>query len=112
MTAKDITQIMNDHPELTAYGFLDPTHKDYASERSDLPNLLTECNDCVDYLLLQEKTKSVKKDGPTSYGWKHKVEKWCGRYISNGAFITAAIFLGFDLRKAGVNARMNLKEVN
>lgn len=31
----------------------------------------------------------------SSYGLKHKVEKWCGIYVTNGAFIKAAIDLGY-----------------
>ena len=34
----------------------------------------------------------------SSYGLKHDVEKWAGKYVSNGAFITAAIAEGYRTR--------------
>lgn len=36
----------------------------------------------------------------TSYGYKHMVERWAGRYISNGAFIAAAIALKIPIRRS------------
>jgi len=53
----------------------------------------------------------------TSYGYKHGVEKWlsarAGRYgghISNGAFIQAALELGYDvgLSKGALNVHINM----
>jgi hypothetical protein len=60
------------------------------------------------------KTKTIRTRH-TSYGLKHMVEKdseleWCGPYfyVSNGAFIQAAIELGFVYRPVGVNAVFNI----
>jgi hypothetical protein len=36
----------------------------------------------------------------TSYGYKHMVERWANRYVSNGAFIAAAIALGIPIRRS------------
>jgi hypothetical protein len=48
---------------------------------------------------------------PTSYGFKHLVKRWAGRYISNGAFIAAAIELGYKWRRVmnGPNAIFALR---
>jgi len=43
-----------------------------------------------------------------SYSLKHFVEDWAGHYISNGAFIQAAIELGFNYRNRGPNAWFNM----
>jgi hypothetical protein len=43
-----------------------------------------------------------------SYGLKHFVEKWAEHYIPNGAFIQAAIELGFNYRMRGPNAWFNM----
>lgn len=34
----------------------------------------------------------------TSYGHKHRIEKWAGEYIPNGAMIEAARRLGIEFR--------------
>jgi hypothetical protein len=34
----------------------------------------------------------------TSYGLKHMVERWSGDYVCNGAFIMAAVRLGFQIQ--------------
>jgi hypothetical protein len=34
----------------------------------------------------------------SSYGLKHIVERWAGEYVSNGAFILAALELGYSSR--------------
>jgi len=39
----------------------------------------------------------------TSYGYKHTVEAWAGRYITNGAFLEAARRMGFELRRVRDN---------
>lgn len=45
----------------------------------------------------------------SSYGWKHKVERDLeGKYIPNGAFIKAAIELGYDYEPDGTNAYFNM----
>ena len=38
-------------------------------------------------------------DAHTSYGLKHKAEKWAGIYISNDSLIAAMIELGFKARR-------------
>ena len=51
----------------------------------------------------------------TSYGWKHIAEKNSERkYISNGAFIFAAIKLGFLVKRIedGPNAYINISSKN
>ena len=48
------------------------------------------------------KLKRIRR-GNSSYGWKHAVERWLratksrAAYVSNGAFIQAALDLGFEI---------------
>lgn len=47
-----------------------------------------------------------------SYGFKHLAEQWAGEYVSNGAFIAAALALGFRFRQDagdGLNCTFNLQ---
>jgi len=65
-----------------------------------------------------EPSKGYSKKPPyTSYGWKHYVEDWINGlgnghvYISNGAFIQAAMESGIQLRISDdkINARLKLR---
>lgn len=57
------------------------------------------------------KRKTIN-DEYSSYGLKHKVEKWAEDtdYISNGAFIQAAVDLGYEYRRIrnSPNAFLNM----
>lgn len=44
----------------------------------------------------------------SSYGLKHIVEKWARRYVSNGAFIQAAIDAGYEYQVRGQNGYFNM----
>lgn len=47
-----------------------------------------------------------------SYGWKHKVERDTGKYVSNGAFICAALYLNYKMKRIpnSPNAYFNLRK--
>lgn len=45
----------------------------------------------------------------SSYTYKHVVEKWANTYISNGAFIQAAVNLGYKYKQVGPNAVFKMK---
>lgn len=65
---------------------------------------------CITWLLQWgRKRKSLNYDW-TSYQLKHVVERWAGTYISNGAFIQAAINLGYKIKRyrGGTTATMNI----
>lgn len=46
----------------------------------------------------------------SSYGLKHQVESWAGRYVTNGAFIAAALAEGYRVKQihGGPNAHFNM----
>lgn len=55
------------------------------------------------------KRKSIN-DRRWSYSLKHTVERWADLYISNGAFIQAAIELGYNYKRVqnGLNANFDM----
>jgi len=66
---------------------------------------------CRDWLrAFGEKTKTIRPSW-NSYGLKHVVERWKGTYVSNGAFVAAALLEGYDIAPNGyasLNAYFNL----
>lgn len=74
-------------------------------EQAALRKALLEVAACADWIKEQRSIKTLNRRH-TSYGYKHRVEKWIGDrggphlYIANGSFIAAAIGLGFDFRPA------------
>lgn len=60
-------------------------------------DLLKQFLICQDWISQCKVVKTIDKTH-TSYGHKHRVERWAGRYISNGAFIAAAIALGIPVQ--------------
>lgn len=47
---------------------------------------------------LKERERAGTASDVTSYGWKHVMERLTKTYVSNGAFIAAALFLGFPVK--------------
>ena len=39
----------------------------------------------------------------SSYGLKHKCERWSGKYVTNGMFIAAAVSLGIKIKRDGTS---------
>lgn len=100
-----INKVLAKHPKLTAFGFggegeIDPS----------------EVQTCIEWLLAHDaldrrKTINTKY---TSYSWKHAVERAKKRYISNGAFICAALYLGYKMKRVSPtspNTYFNIREV-
>ena len=71
---------------------------------------------CADWIKQQVPIQSINTKH-ASYGYKHMVEGWCRRrnhpqYIPNGAFIAAAVGLGFKFRlfAESPNVQFNFSE--
>ena len=88
---------------LTEYGLgvyrmwdLSPEEREaqIAAGKAKLLESEEQCTLCCKLLERVAKTRSIN-NGWSSYGLKALVEKETGKYISNGAFITAAIHCGF-----------------
>lgn len=102
----NIKVIQSKHPNLTGFGF--------GGTGSINPD---EVQICIEWLLAHDalnrrKTINTKHN---SYGWKHVVERATGKYVSNGAFICAALHLGYKIKRVDFrspNAFFNIREVN
>jgi hypothetical protein len=79
----------------------------YWSPSNDVPEdkEVELCKKWIEYNTSRTKTIRPKLG---SYQFKHIVERSCGVYISNGAFIQAAIELGYDYKPCGINADFNM----
>jgi hypothetical protein len=110
------------HPQLRAYGYR------LADVADDDANKFGEPDDefvgqvlrALEWLKDVPKTARFNR-GSTSYGYKHQAEHWhrasgSGQdcYISNGAFIVAALIAGFKVKRCGgfdsPNAYFNMGE--
>ena len=104
-------------PELTAYGVtgwqaecegaFTQTPEERMSDRADLFHELWMIGRCADWIRANTKARKTINRNRSSYGLKHSVERATGTYVTNGAFIAAAIGLGFSFKTRGPNAYFN-----
>jgi hypothetical protein len=107
MTRNQIAVVMKRIPALNYYGIglfdkrLGISEEEAASELAQCKErLLTseaECTVACEWLSRRRKTRSMNQRH-NSYGFSHMVERVTGIYVSNGAFIAAAIHCGFPYR--------------
>lgn len=128
MSQSDIRAVMALHPNLTHFGVgIYHTPKQSVSERNaifkrerdSLAGALDECNRALRFLTHAVKRKTINARH-SSYGLKHMAEDYLeslsdvsNSYVANGAFICAAIHLGFDVAPAGPgspNVRFNISD--
>jgi len=111
MTRDDICSVMKEHPELTHFGIgacrhTGQTYKEYLErfekDRQTLMESVDECNRALFFLAHTTKRQTLNRSF-TSYGLKHSVENFLrytggfeNKYLSNGAFICAAIHYGYN----------------
>lgn len=105
-TNTDYLNILNSLEKITDVGFIyESTPKDYNEKRKGLENRFDEFKLCCDWIekfrfhpTEKQFVKFVQVQTYNSYYLKHLVEKWSGKYISNGAFIAAVRFMGLSFR--------------
>ncbi len=126
MTRDDIQAVMDAHPLLTHSGLglrrdprlsLEEREAHFREARSSLLNAVDECNRACRFLRHVTPRKTVDRRR-TSYGLKHQAEHYnravngkSDPYIKNGAFICAALHLGFLMEPvdyASPNAFFNI----
>ena len=109
ITQKDVDTVVADNPLLTAEGFEHGFKRDrpeYVPARISVK----EMQGAVNWLKKADRRESVNTTC-SSYYLKHVAEKTSpDKYISNGAFIAGAYFLGFKVRRIedGPNAFINI----
>lgn len=100
----EITYVLAAYPDLSANGFSPREENDHCNK----PAFAEEVARAL--LWLSRHGIPQGKRAPGSYGLKHTAEYWvrdeCGldhAYISNGAFIVAAIIAGYSVRRFGAD---------
>jgi hypothetical protein len=101
-----IAEVQKEYPELDANGF-----KQFDKKLSIHPQ---EFISVVEWLLNYDSFNRRKTiyTGASSYGWKHTVERDIKEYVSNGAFICAALYLKYKVKRIpnSPNAYFNLRK--
>ena len=92
---KSIEQVFNENPELHSLGWLVEGQEEKLKWK---PNL-DEVDLAMRFIQEHAVPRRVSSRSQGSYGLKHAVERWAGTYISNGAFIAAALALGYEARR-------------
>lgn len=71
-------------------------------------SLLTDIKGYIAAELSKRKTINLKH---SSYGLKHKCEKYLEKYVSNGQFIASMILVGYRYKQDGINAYFNIETI-
>ena len=121
MTTKEKIQFAMDKvPTLTDFGIglygqdrnspIDEKKKKFQEEQKSLLENTKEFERVCEWLYTVDKIQSINKKH-TSYGLKHLAEKTIG-YSTNGTFIAAAIYSGFDIKieKDSPNPMFNMSQ--
>ncbi|BDU27702.1 hypothetical protein [Flavobacterium sp. GSB-24] len=69
---------------------------------------LNEIKDYISYEIIPRTTINLNH---SSYGLKHKCEKYIGKYVSNGQFIAAMILLGHKYKQDKINAFFYIRNI-
>lgn len=100
MTKEDIKNLMDRIPNLCDEGIVSPYRRDEAKfllDRETLLNSEEDCNRTYQWVVTLQKIKTY--NSMSSYYLKHIAEREIG-YITNGVFITAALYAGFDYKSS------------
>lgn len=105
-TTIDYLNTLNSLENITDMGLIyETTPDDYSQKRKELESRYEEFKACCDWIekykfhpTEKQFRKYVQVQTYTSYYLKHLVEKWSGKYISNGAFIAAVRFMDIPSR--------------
>jgi hypothetical protein len=98
---KSIEQVINENPELGPTGWLCAEHAKtprYTGASVD-SRLRDEVDRATRFIQDHAIPRATSNRRQGSYGLKHVAERATGRYISNGAFILAALRLGYAARR-------------
>jgi len=98
----ELDQIYAQVPGLCAFGLV-PSHT------SRRPIDVRQFELCLEFLSQCGKSRKINRRR-SSYGLKRYVEEHFGQYVSNGAFIAAALYLNFAIEPDGPNACLNISE--
>lgn len=102
----DYVNVLNLLENITDIGLVyEAVPDDYSEKRKNLENRYDEFKLCCEWIekyrfhpTEKQFKKLVQVQTYNSYYLKHFVEKWSGKYISNGAFIAAVRFMKLPFR--------------
>lgn len=105
-TNTDYLNILSSFERITDIGLIyEAVPVDYHEKRKDLENRYNEFKLCCEWIekyrfhpTEKQFQKFVQVQTYNSYYLKHLVEKWSGKYISNGAFIATVRFMELPFR--------------
>jgi hypothetical protein len=105
-TNDDYVNVLNSLEKITDAGLIyEAVPEDYHEKRKNLENRYDEFKICCEWIekfrfhpTEKQFRKFVQVQTYNSYYLKHFVEKWSGKYISNGAFIAAVRFMKLPFR--------------
>lgn len=100
---QEMLKVLSVVPDLTPNGMKSDLatlgyHYDGKPEEMLSSELLQQFSACKNWLNKVVKIRSFNRNH-TSYRYKHMVERWADLYVSNGAFIAAAIALDFPIKR-------------
>lgn len=106
ITNIDYVNVLNLLENITDIGLVyEAVPDDYSEKRKNLENRYDEFKLCCEWIekyrfhpTEKQFKKLVQVQTYNSYYLKHFVEKWSGKYISNGAFIAAVRFMKLPFR--------------
>jgi hypothetical protein len=106
---KCIADVQKEYPELDAHGL-----QRFDKEGRKIGIHPQEFIFVIEWLLNYDSfdRRRTIYTGASSYSWKHTVERDTKEYISNGAFICAALYLKYKMKKIpnSPNAYFNLRK--
>jgi hypothetical protein len=106
---RTLDKVLRKEPDLCAWGLADR----HLRRR----NRITDCGQDIDpehfeiccaWLARCTLIKSINPKIGTSYGLKHRVEEWSGRYVTNGSFIAAVIYLRIPFKRYPDNPNIHV----
>ena len=122
MDIEGFNKVLAAYPDLTANGFESEAFVQRREKRTGEPYKkcplpsFENIQSCVEWLLRHdalERRKTINRR-ISSYTWKHIVERSLGKYISNGDFICAALYLNYkmwtDRSTVSLNAYFNIRD--
>ncbi|SMF78053.1 hypothetical protein [Pseudobacteriovorax antillogorgiicola] len=101
MRKSDFESIVKSQPGLTAKGFMSPLSPDYGRARQDFMNSAHYLQHTIDAMSVLVRFKPTvlmtkwQKENCTPLNLRGLIEWHCGRTVSIGAIIVAALALGF-----------------
>ena len=109
--------VLNNHPDLCDHGWRTRSMTDtkFQQERNKMltNDALDQFKSACDWVRLMKPIRTIYRL-PSSYGLKHKAEKYMDTYITNGVFIAAALHFGYRYRLCRAdspNCRFNMSKI-